>query len=99
MGCSCSSAGDIDFQLAGISNKTIRDFYAIGLSKKEIANLRKVFKSFDVTNDNTIGIDEFAIALHIEINKLTKEIFSTLDKDKDGEVSFREVSASALVIP
>eukprot|EP00565_Helicotheca_tamesis_P003993 CAMPEP_0185729834 /NCGR_PEP_ID=MMETSP1171-20130828/7480_1 /TAXON_ID=374046 /ORGANISM="Helicotheca tamensis, Strain CCMP826" /LENGTH=520 /DNA_ID=CAMNT_0028398761 /DNA_START=128 /DNA_END=1690 /DNA_ORIENTATION=+ len=69
-------------------------------STEEIAELRAAFDQYDSTNDGTITLDEFKLALS-KSNYSEEEVekmFAELDIDKNGKIYYTEFIAATLEV-
>jgi calcium-dependent protein kinase len=66
---------------------------------EEIMQLRKVFDSYDTSNDGIITFDEFKAALH-KMNypdEIVQEVFSSIDVNRNGHIQYTEFIASTVL--
>ena len=73
---------------------------AFSMSQTEMEDLRECFCSIDTDHSGTLNKDEFTKAMHqvlptIDDEKVA-EIFSTIDHDGNGEISYLEFLAATM---
>ena len=89
------------YKKTNIFKKMIITFIASRLNEKDINDLNKLFEIFDLNNDGQISFEEFQ---HVFLNnKYTnikedevREIFNSIDTDKNGKIDYTEFIASCL---
>ena len=79
----------------------ILTFIASRLNENDIRDLNKLFETFDINNDGQISFEEFQQALlNIKYNGIKqdeiKEMFTSIDTDKNGKIDYTEFIASCL---
>ena len=89
------------YKKTNIFKKIIITFIASRLNDNEVNDLNKLFEIFDINNDGQISFEEFQqVFLN---NKYTginqdeiREIFNSIDTDKNGKIDYTEFIASCL---
>ena len=89
------------YQKTKTFKKIILTFIASRLNENDIIDLYKLFEIFDINNDGQISFEEFHQVLlnikndGIKIDEI-KEIFDSIDTDKNGKIDYTEFLTSCL---
>jgi calcium-dependent protein kinase len=91
----------ISYKKANTFKKIILTFIASRLNENDIRDLNKLFETFDFNNDGQISFEEFQQALlNVKYNGIKqdeiKEMFTSIDTDKNGKIDYTEFIASCL---
>lgn len=89
------------FKNANTFKKIILNFIASRMNENDINDLNKLFEMFDLDNDGQISYEEFnQVLLNFKCSGIKqdeiKDIFYSMDTDKNGKIDYTEFIASCL---